>query len=817
MWNKIKKITIPVILVTVISINAVSCKSIFSCSGESTREEASADSGEFSGIPDSVISGTVHVPGQAIDVDISGNYAYLTGDLGILYIIDIKDKDNPEIIGKCSGLDSANIVIVKGDYAYISYTDWVYENKTAFSMCGFYIVDISDKNNPGLIGNYNSSENNNKIAYGLFVEGDYAYIETSIENGKSSDSGYLEIVDISVKKRPVSINEYKIKGTPSNIWVKDYFAYVNINSYDYEKDELIEKSELIVIDLKDKYKPEIAGSCKVRPGSRGLYIAGNHAYITCWNWDEKNEKYAGSILQILNIEDPSNIETMGECDIPGGAWEIDSAGDFIYVSSLSGGVYAVDVMNRDDPVIADILNTSGTSYDVTIEGNYACVADGFEGMPVAELSSQDMEAESIYTEDYGNNENLPPVAIIEVYGDMVNGDNFQIKNPVYISGKGTFDPDGDELEYKWMVKGKEYSNEESFLHYFDEAGEYAIELTVSDLAESSEAAETVSVVETCLPVEPLHIHNFKVEIEYSLKNISGTTLRDIECYMRLPKTYYPFQTVNDYITGIPEIDEMYDNNHNLFIHFKFEDELKGDERLNASAIIDIDSCEFIYSDILKSGSDYQDYNREDEDFAKYTSDDFYIDSDNPAITKTAESLTGNETNPVEIARILYNFVISELYYDFPRARDEEYDFLYASEIMRRGKGICVDYAILYTALLRSADIPSRLVTGIPVYTILNEKEKEIDMGHAWVEIKLPGYGWIPIDVTLENEFMSGDYYLNIATEKGSGYLYKNKTMDPSSYYYDGFLYSWDGGAVPLTEQEFIFRVTDLDHADIRLD
>ncbi len=801
----------------VISLSAASCKCIFPGFRESDREEAFTGSGEFSGIPDSIISKTVQVPGQAIDVDISGNYAYLTGDLGILYVIDIKDKDNPEIIGKCSDLDSANIVIVEGDYAYISYTHWIYENKTAFSRCGFYIVDIGNKNKPRLIGNYNSAENNNnKIAYGLFIEDDYAYIETFIEDERS-DSGYLEIVDISVKKKPVIINEYKIKGVPSNIWVKDGFAYVNTNSYDYEEDEFIEKSELIVIDLKDKYEPVIAGSCKVRSGSRGLYIAGNYAYITSWNRDEEDEKYDGSILEILNIEDSSNIETLGVYDIPGGAWEIDSAGNFIYVSSLSGGVYAVDITNRDDPVIADILNTSGTSYDVTIEGNYACIADGFGGMPIVELSSQNREAGKTYIEDYRNNENLPPVAMIEISGDRVNGDNFQIKNPVHISGKETFDPDGDELEYKWMVEGEEYSDRESFLYYFDESGEYAIELTVSDSKETSEKAETISVIETDLPVELLHIHNFKVEIEYSLKNTGDTTLKDIECFMRLPKTYYPFQTVNEYITCIQETDEVYDNYNNLFIHFKFGDGLKGDEILTASAIIDIDSCEFIYSDILKSGSDYKDYNREDEDFIKYTSDDIFIDSDNPVIIKKAESLTGNENNPVEIARILYNFVISELYYDFPRARDEKYEFFYASEIMRRGKGICVDYAILYTALLRSAGIPSRLVTGIPVYTILNEKEKEIDMGHAWVEIKLPGYEWIPIDVTLENEFMSGDYYMNIATEKGSGYLYKNKTMDWRSYYYDGFIYSWDGDAAPLTEQEFIFRVTDLDHEDIRLD
>jgi len=95
--------------------------------------------------------------------------------------------------------------------------------------------------------------------------------------------------------------------------------------------------------------------------------------------------------------------------------------------------------------------------------------------------------------------------------------------------------------------------------------------------------------------------------------------------------------------------------------------------------------------------------------------------------------------------------------------------------------------------------------------------QEIDVGHAWVEVKLPGSGWVPFDITNEPGFMDGNYFMNVVTEKGPGYLYENTTMDWNSYYYDGFAFSWDADIRPDTEQDFIFRVKELGFADIILD
>jgi hypothetical protein len=252
---------------------------------------------------------------------------------------------------------------------------------------------------------------------------------------------------------------------------------------------------------------------------------------------------------------------------------------------------------------------------------------------------------------------------------------------------------------------------------------------------------------------------------------------------------------------------------NKILKFDIDNDINHGDETSVRAIFDIEVNEFDYGDINPDLP----YDENDPDLSYYTREDFYIDSDNPVISEITEGLIGNKSSPLRIAEDIYEFVVRNLYYDYERAEDRNYEFMNASEILEKGSGVCSDYSILYTAMLRSAGIPARLAAGIPVYTILYEENKEIDIGHAWVEIKFPGCGWVPIDITTEENFWTSNYFLNIATERGPGYIYEHTTMDIGSYYYDGFDYSWEGEGIPDVEQEFIFRIEDLDISDVTKD
>ncbi|MBR5439436.1 MAG: hypothetical protein IKV61_04390 [Clostridia bacterium] len=66
-------------------------------------------------------------------------------------------------------------------------------------------------------------------------------------------------------------------------------------------------------------------------------------------------------------------------------------------------------------------------------------------------------------------------------------------------------------------------------------------------------------------------------------------------------------------------------------------------------------------------------------------------------------------------------------------------------------GICSHYATAATALFRALDIPARYVGGIAGYVeAYQESELKLPL-HAWVEVYIDGFGWVPVEVTGSDE------------------------------------------------------------------
>lgn len=117
---------------------------------------------------------------------------------------------------------------------------------------------------------------------------------------------------------------------------------------------------------------------------------------------------------------------------------------------------------------------------------------------------------------------------------------------------------------------------------------------------------------------------------------------------------------------------------------------------------------------------------------------WYKDSE---VVKMAVKLSEKMDTDEKKAYAIYDYITKNIKYDKDKITSLETDYIpMVDEILSSGEGICFDYAALYTAMLRSINIPTKLVKGY---------KNDIDTYHAWNEVYLQKQGWVTIDTTYD--------------------------------------------------------------------
>lgn len=99
---------------------------------------------------------------------------------------------------------------------------------------------------------------------------------------------------------------------------------------------------------------------------------------------------------------------------------------------------------------------------------------------------------------------------------------------------------------------------------------------------------------------------------------------------------------------------------------------------------------------------------------------------------TGLEITAGLEDPLEKVAAVYDYVVSTLRYDYEKAETVKSGYLPDLDlVLAEKKGICFDYAALMTAMLRSQEIPCKLVVGYAGQTY-----------HAWISVWTEGDGWI---------------------------------------------------------------------------
>lgn len=122
-----------------------------------------------------------------------------------------------------------------------------------------------------------------------------------------------------------------------------------------------------------------------------------------------------------------------------------------------------------------------------------------------------------------------------------------------------------------------------------------------------------------------------------------------------------------------------------------------------------------------------------DEFAPFLRPNQYVNfsEDSKAVSKGAELCQGITDNLKKVEKI-YDYVVTSLTYDTEKAKTVQSGYLpNVDTVMDSGKGICFDYAALMASMLRSQEVPCKLVVG---YTG--------DVYHAWINVWSEEDGWV---------------------------------------------------------------------------
>lgn len=298
--------------------------------------------------------GRYNTPDQAMGVIVSGNYAYVADHNSGMQIINIANPAQPTLAGhyQCPG---ALQIDLKSTMAFIA-------DETLYSL---EIVDISDPNNPGLIGRLDTLE-----VLGIKVSGDFAYMGCGSEG--------LQAVDISNPANPsiagscmeVEVLRFELFG--------DYAVIPGDNDY----------AGLHIVNLSDASNPSVTGSVPIGTGDWLFEVAIHNNYVYMTNMGDLFSITDTGYLHIIDISDMAAPEVIDSMFLGNKTVANYIQNDLLYVSFINAdttaGFHIIDISNPVNPVVivTELIDTG--IWDIWAEDSYIYLAADTAGLLIYE-------------------------------------------------------------------------------------------------------------------------------------------------------------------------------------------------------------------------------------------------------------------------------------------------------------------------------------------------------------------------------------------------------------------------------------------------
>lgn len=157
-----------------------------------------------------------------------------------------------------------------------------------------------------------------------------------------------------------------------------------------------------------------------------------------------------------------------------------------------------------------------------------------------------------------------------------------------------------------------------------------------------------------------------------------------------------------------------------------------------------------------SGSDYSQlfYDEEEieikNDYSPYLYPNQYVSFDkNTKVVQKGQEIAEGADDDLDVVSYVYHYVVNNISYDHEKANDAKNGDLSnylpnVDEILEKKKGICFDYAAVMATMLRTQNIPTRMMIG---YVTIDGNT----IYHAWIGVYIKNIGWIDDFIEFDGE------------------------------------------------------------------
>jgi len=385
-----------------------------------------------------VQTGSLVLDGYAVDVSVSGIYAYVgIDDIGYsgLNVVDIAAPAAPERVGGLNLGGQAARLVVSGQYVYIadriqglrivdvsipglpsergSFSFSGAENITVVNQTGYMvgnaemvILDLSDPDQPEEIQRF---EIINAGMMGVDVVSDTAFVAY---NDGIAFQGRLQIVDVNGVGVPESLSAYAtgfpvldfdvdedtvyVAAAGAQLQIIDFNNFENPlllggagsgdhdqhvvyrNGYAY----ITEANRFRVFDVSSPSAASEIDNLTFEPEIYDFTVNSQYAYLVAYtSWSSENG------LRIVNVTNPNTIYETGfyGFDIEGDSVSIAYSSSRVYITD-DYGLHIFNVSNPDNPVPEGLKSSIGKNRTVAVSENYLFMGD-VSGLEIIDISN----------------------------------------------------------------------------------------------------------------------------------------------------------------------------------------------------------------------------------------------------------------------------------------------------------------------------------------------------------------------------------------------------------------------------------------------